>query len=167
MNEMTIYQMIDFIKSNPRVKVTHESFTDSEYIYADKSGNVWDECGYLFEDWKTDASSGLRLRIGDSGFENGWTLYHQESFNKELEILEQYQSEGVSPLPLKTCPICKGRAQLVVVKRPPFPLRKRLKYRRIRYLEMVRCTECGARTRLFVCTEDAVSNWNVRRNRNE
>lgn len=63
---MTRSEMITFIKANPFIPITHLLFDDSEYIYADEQGNVWDENGNLFEDWYTPyMHDGIRLRDKD------------------------------------------------------------------------------------------------------
>lgn len=71
---MTREEMIEFIKANPGVKVTHELFSADEYLYTAGIGNVYDENGYLFEDWHSPFHNGLRMRTGGS-WENGWQIY--------------------------------------------------------------------------------------------
>ena len=75
---MTRNEMIEFIKENPYVHITHRLFDDSEYIYSADDGNVYDEHGYLFENWDsvTDMWSGvngIRMRIGGI-WENDWHI---------------------------------------------------------------------------------------------
>ena len=72
-------EMIDFIKSNPNIKITHDSFTSEEYIYSDESGKVYTEDGKLFEDWNSNEyqwHNGIRARAGES-WESGWSLYKE------------------------------------------------------------------------------------------
>lgn len=74
---MTRNEMVEFIKNNPHVKITHTYFSSEEYIYSDSSGKVYTEEGYLFEDWHSNeylGHNGIRMRKGE-GWENGWSLY--------------------------------------------------------------------------------------------
>lgn len=75
---MTRDEMIKFIKENPFVNITHDLFSTKEFIYADNNGLVYDENGYLFEDWdrtinKWSGNNGIRLRSGGS-WEDGWYI---------------------------------------------------------------------------------------------
>ena len=75
---MTRTEMIEFVKENPYVHITHLLFDDSEYIYSADDGNVYEENGYLFENWDsvTDMWSGvngIRMRTG-GGWANGWRI---------------------------------------------------------------------------------------------
>jgi len=75
---MTRTEMIDFIRENPHIHVTHPLFDESEYIYTGHAGNVYDENGYLFEDWGNGfgswiSNNGIRLRSGDQ-WEDGWCI---------------------------------------------------------------------------------------------
>ena len=75
---MTRTEMIEFIKENHYVHITHPLFDDSEYIYSADDGNVYEEHGYLFENWDniTDMWSGfngIRMRTGGS-WEIDWHL---------------------------------------------------------------------------------------------
>ena len=47
---MTRNEMLEFIKI-PGMKISHALFDSSEYLYSCEDGNVYDENGYLFEDW--------------------------------------------------------------------------------------------------------------------
>lgn len=72
--EMTRDQMIQFIKDNPGVHIAHRYFSEGEYIFMHYSGNVYDENGYLFEDWYSigpGAHAGIRDREGGL-WETGW-----------------------------------------------------------------------------------------------
>lgn len=69
-------EMITYIKANPYHKISHKLFDDEEYIYSGHDGYVYDEKGYLFEDWdsvtdKWSGHNGIRLREGDY-WEDGW-----------------------------------------------------------------------------------------------
>ena len=71
--------MLEFIKDNPNTPVSHTLFDSHEYIYCDeKDGNVYDENGYLFEDWDSVTNmwsgvNGLRLRQGGR-WDNEWFI---------------------------------------------------------------------------------------------
>ena len=78
MNSMTRNEMIEFIKINHYVHISHPLFADCEYIYSDTDGIVRDECGRIFENWdsatnKWSGINGIRLRIGDA-WETGWYI---------------------------------------------------------------------------------------------
>lgn len=76
---MTRDEMIEFIKNNPNVKITHTHFSPDEYIYSRSSGRVYTEEGYLFEDWYSNefrGHNGIRMRKGGN-WENGWSLYKE------------------------------------------------------------------------------------------
>lgn len=73
---MTRSEMIEIIKTNPYLHITHDLFNEDEYIYSDVDGLVYDENGYLFEDWGSETNmwsgrNGIRLRQGNM-WENGW-----------------------------------------------------------------------------------------------
>ena len=71
---MTREDMIIFIKENPNVKITHFLFSSYEYIYLKEDGKVYDESGYLFEDWRSNIiSNGLRSRKGGN-WDDGWEV---------------------------------------------------------------------------------------------
>lgn len=75
---MTRNKMIEFIKANPYVHITHLLFSDDEYIYSDTDGIVHDECGYIFENWDSvtdmwSGNNGIRMRTGDE-WEDGWYI---------------------------------------------------------------------------------------------
>lgn len=75
---MNLRQMIEFIKVNPNVPITHFLFASYEHIVSKKDGNVYDENGYLFENWDsvTDMWSGwngIRMRSGGM-WEYGWRV---------------------------------------------------------------------------------------------
>lgn len=75
---MTRTEMIEFIKKYPYVHITHNLFSDDEYIYSDIDGLVWDENGYLFENWDSVAdmwsgNNGIRMRTGGM-WEDGWYI---------------------------------------------------------------------------------------------
>ena len=75
---MTRTEMIEFIKQNPYVHITHDLFSADEYIYSDIDGLVWDENGYLFENWDSvtdmwSGNNGIRMRTGGK-WEDGWNI---------------------------------------------------------------------------------------------
>lgn len=75
---MTRDEMIEFMDENPNVHITHDLFSDDEYIYSDIDGLIWDEKGYLFENWDSvtdmwSGNNGIRMRTGGI-WENGWHI---------------------------------------------------------------------------------------------
>ena len=75
---MTRDEMIEFIAENPYIHITHDLFDVDEYIYSDIDGLVWDENGYLFENWDSitdmwSGANGLRMRTGGK-WETGWHI---------------------------------------------------------------------------------------------
>ena len=50
---MTRQEMIVFIIKNPNVHISHPLFADYEFIYSGSDGLVYDENGYVFEDWSS------------------------------------------------------------------------------------------------------------------
>ena len=75
---MTRTEMIEFIKENHHVCITHPLFSYGEYIYSDTDGIVYDECGYIFENWDSVTNmwsgyNGIRMRTGGN-WENGWYI---------------------------------------------------------------------------------------------
>jgi hypothetical protein len=73
---MTRTEMIGFIRENPYVKITHTLFSKDEYIYSKGDGRVYEEHDYLFEDFISERSNGLRMRTGGL-WDNGWSLYEE------------------------------------------------------------------------------------------
>ena len=74
-NMITRNEAIAFMKANPYVRISHQLFEPNEYIYSAKDGCVYDENGYLFENWEpgSHAHDGIRLRVGGA-WENGWRV---------------------------------------------------------------------------------------------
>lgn len=64
-------EMMVILTSKPGAKISHKSFSDEEYIYLGNDGNVYDENGYLFDDWNSHTQCGLRMRAGNC-WETGW-----------------------------------------------------------------------------------------------
>lgn len=87
---MTRTEILAFLRGNPYKRVTHRLFDPSEYLYAAEDGNIYDENGYLFEDWDTGsfAHNGLRMRTGGP-WETDWEIIYKGE-------------RGVDPLPRKT-----------------------------------------------------------------
>lgn len=79
---MTRAEMIKFLKENHNVKVTHELFAEDEYLISRTRNEVYDENGYLFEDWHTSRHNGIRMRQGGS-WEDGWSV--KMELNKKIE----------------------------------------------------------------------------------
>lgn len=69
---MTRTEMIAYIKANPYHQISHRLFEADEYIYSGYDGYVYDEKGYLFEEWHDPWRwNGIRLRTGKE-WEDGW-----------------------------------------------------------------------------------------------
>ena len=71
-------EMIEFIRKNPFVHIIHFLFDKDEYIYSSEDGLVYDEQGYLFEDWNSvtnmwSGHNGIRMRSGKQ-WEYGWSI---------------------------------------------------------------------------------------------
>lgn len=74
-NQMSYEEMIAFIHAHPYVAISHTLFDDCEYIYLSKDGRVYDENGYLFEDWEWHPFARNGLRIRDDGiWKSGWYI---------------------------------------------------------------------------------------------
>lgn len=80
---MTRDEMIAYIKANPYHQISHNLFSDNEYIYSGPNGYVYDENGYLFETWDESQWDGIRRRI-DGKWENGWYV------KKEIEACQYF-----------------------------------------------------------------------------
>lgn len=83
-------EMIELIKKHPHLPFAHRLFSHGEYIYSNASGDVYDENGYLFEDWHSEGPgchAGIRLRIGGA-WEHGWRICisEQEKSRKEISL---------------------------------------------------------------------------------
>lgn len=70
---MTKSEIIEYIQENHYKRITHYLFAEEEYLYMADDGCVYDEDGYLFEDWFSGAHCGIRVRTGDH-WENGWSV---------------------------------------------------------------------------------------------
>lgn len=74
MNRVTA---INFMLENPYVHITHVLFDENEYIFATEDGDIYDENGYLFEDWAAFSNgggrNGLRARTGKE-WQTGWRI---------------------------------------------------------------------------------------------
>jgi hypothetical protein len=75
---MTRTEMINFMLEHPYVHITHPLFDSSEYIYSVENGNIYDENGYLFEDWDAftplnNRYNGIRIRKGNE-WQTGWVV---------------------------------------------------------------------------------------------
>ena len=67
--------MIEFIKENTYIKITHPLFSNNEYIFQKEDGKIYDENGNIFEDWGSDICNGIRLRCGGL-WEDNWHVAH-------------------------------------------------------------------------------------------
>ena len=82
--ELTRAEMIELIKRHPHVLFAHRFFSQGEYIYSDETGVVYDENGYLFEDWHSEGPGchdGIRRRTGGP-WERGWQICISEQQSK-------------------------------------------------------------------------------------
>lgn len=73
---MTKYELINILHSQPGIKITHHLFEPDEYIFSKEDGNVYDENGFLFEDWTGPYHDGIRLRTGVT-WDTGWTIWRE------------------------------------------------------------------------------------------
>lgn len=99
---MTREVMIVFIEENPNVKIVHTLFDSNEYLYQKEDGKIYDENGYLFEDWYSDDKNGIRLRTGGI-WEDGWSVKHD---SETCKILSQSLS-GKEYLYNSICKTCQ------------------------------------------------------------
>lgn len=96
--------MIELIKENPGIEITHSFFGDDEYIYQKEDGKIYDENGYLFEDWYSEGlgqHNGIRIRKGGE-WEFGWRLKKEYGICKKLSKTNSGKSYLYSNL-CKTC----------------------------------------------------------------
>ena len=95
---MTRTEILAYLRGNFYHRVTHRLFDSTEYLYCAEDGNIYDENGYLFEDWDEGsfAHNGLRMRTGGP-WEDGWGILdkaergvlphsNQATFNHNLKI---------------------------------------------------------------------------------
>lgn len=77
MKTMTRTEMIDFIRKNPNIPISHPLFSHDEFIVSHEDGNVYDESGYLFENWYSPNNfsgwNGIRMRSGGN-WEDSWYI---------------------------------------------------------------------------------------------
>ena len=73
-------EMIKYMAENPSIKITHRLFDSNEFIYQNEDGRIYDENGYLFEDWESEYHNGIRMRTGKS-WEHGWEPYSKVTFD--------------------------------------------------------------------------------------
>ena len=99
---MTREVMIVFMEENPNVKITHTLFGSEEYIYQKEDGDVYDENGYLFDDWYSDRNNGVRMRTGGN-WEDGWSV----KFDKETCKLLLMTTSGKEYLYNSVCRNCQ------------------------------------------------------------
>lgn len=70
--ELTRDEAVEILRTKPNIKISHTLFEDDEYLYM-KNGQVFDENGYLFEDWHSPAHNGVRMRVGGM-WDTGWSI---------------------------------------------------------------------------------------------
>mgnify|MGYP003295212763 FL=1 len=71
-NQEAIKVMLD----NPYKKITHTLFAPDEYIYSKGDGVIYDENGYVFEDWHSHCN-GMRIRT-EGYWQEGWSIKNDE-----------------------------------------------------------------------------------------
>ncbi len=77
-------EMIELIKNHPHIPFAHRLFSQGEYIYSNAAGDIYDENGYLFEDWHSDGPGrhdGIRRRTVGA-WEHGWQICISAQQNK-------------------------------------------------------------------------------------
>lgn len=70
---MTKDQAIHYMLHTPYCKVTHRLFAPGEYLYSKGDGIIYDEAGYVFEDFAS-SRDGMRIR-SDSFWNADWSVY--------------------------------------------------------------------------------------------
>lgn len=85
---MTKVEIMALLQKYPYIRITHNLFTKEEYIYSKEDGRIYDENGYLFEDWYSVFNCGLRMRIGDE-WNSGWILLDNLQFTSSLILKAQ------------------------------------------------------------------------------
>jgi hypothetical protein len=76
---MTKEQAINYMLHQPYHKITHRLFAHDEYIYSKGDGIIYDENGYVFEDFEVARvpRCGMRIRNEDYWWE-GWSICNDE-----------------------------------------------------------------------------------------
>lgn len=69
---MTQQEAIKVMLDNPYKKITHTLFAPDEYIYSKGGSVIYDENGYVFEDWESHCA-GMRIRK-EGYWETGWSI---------------------------------------------------------------------------------------------
>jgi hypothetical protein len=69
---MTNQEVIAVMLNNPYKKFTHTLFAPDEYIYSKSNGIIYDENGYVFEDWYSHCD-GMRIRT-EGYWQEGWSI---------------------------------------------------------------------------------------------
>ena len=69
---MTNQEAIKVMLDNPYTKITHRLFASDEYIYSKGDRVIYDENGYVFEDWYSHCD-GMRIRTEDF-WQEGWSI---------------------------------------------------------------------------------------------
>lgn len=77
---LTREEAIAILRTNPYAKISHELFSKNEFLTGNGCGNVFDENGYLFEDWVSSHANGMRMRT-DYLFKNGWYIKKEKVEN--------------------------------------------------------------------------------------
>jgi hypothetical protein len=77
---MTKEQAINYMLHNPYHKITHRLFAQDEYLYSKGDGIIYDEAGYVFEDFEIGdpvPRCGMRIRNDDFWWKD-WSIYRDE-----------------------------------------------------------------------------------------
>lgn len=74
-DQMTKTELFIELHKRPNVKFVHRLFSSDEYLINKEDGCIYDENGYLFEnfDLDDDTHNGMRIRR-DSVWDDGWTI---------------------------------------------------------------------------------------------
>ena len=65
-------EAIQLMRDNPDTKITHEYFSDEEWLAMSKDGYVYSEDGI---NWGADISDWHNTCLTNTGFEEGWEIF--------------------------------------------------------------------------------------------
>ena len=70
-------EIIAYMQANHFARVRHKLFDKNEYLYMADDGFIYDENGYLFENWQDPFRwDGMSIRWGGA-WEQGWSVYNE------------------------------------------------------------------------------------------
>lgn len=124
---MTRTEMIGFLRENPFVKVTHKLFMKDEYLYSKGDGCIYEEHDYLFEDWSSERSNGMRMRSGGA-WETGWSLYVEEK-KREMDYRVSHTGKDIR----EWCEKCTQNDLAKIIKKEYFGKRNNQPSERVYY----------------------------------